>query len=197
MGNIVDAHPLTPSRFADLERLFAAKGCSFARSCWCMDYRVVGRPKAPAGVAPADYRRAMLRELADNRPAPGLIGYNSANEPVGWVAVGPRDAFVRLARSPVMGPVDDLPVWSIVCFVVPSDLRGSGIARALINHAIAYARKYAAVAIEAYPIDKKGRRAQPQWLWHGTRSMFDAAGFEEVARRKPERPIMRLDLRWR
>jgi hypothetical protein len=31
-------------------------------------------------------------------------------------------------------------------------------------------------------------------LWFGTASMFTAAGFEEVARRKPDRPVMRLEL---
>jgi len=48
-----------------------------------------------------------------------------------------------------MRQVDEQPVWSIVCFVVP----------------------------------------------FGTRSMFDGAGFSEVARNRPTRPIVRLKLR--
>ena len=92
-----------------------------------------------------------------------------------------------------MNPVDDRPVWSIVCFVVPSPLRGLGIAKTLLQHAIDYARANGASAVEAYPVDKP-QHSQPQWLWHGAKAMFDRAGFVELARRKPERPLMRLGL---
>lgn len=92
-----------------------------------------------------------------------------------------------------MGPVDDLPVWSIVCFVVPSPRRGRGVASALLRHAVDHARRSGACAVEGYPVGKPGR-SQDQWLWHGAKSTFDRAGFREVARRKPERPVLRLDL---
>jgi len=32
-------------------------------------------------------------------------------------------------------------------------------------------------------------------MWFGAKSMFDRAGFVEVARRKPTRPVMRKRLR--
>ena len=35
--------PLTPDRWADLEAIFNAKGCSIARGCWCMYYRLSGK----------------------------------------------------------------------------------------------------------------------------------------------------------
>jgi ribosomal protein S18 acetylase RimI-like enzyme len=84
-----------------------------------------------------------------------------------------------------------LPVWSIVCFVVPSEHRGQGVARALLDGAIAYARKRGATLLEAYPVDRK-RRSSDDAMWFGAKSMYDHAGFEEVARRKPERPIVRI-----
>jgi ribosomal protein S18 acetylase RimI-like enzyme len=34
-------------------------------------------------------------------------------------------------------------------------------------------------------------------MWFGAQSMYDRAGFEEVARRKPARPVVRLKLRRR
>jgi GNAT superfamily N-acetyltransferase len=187
------ARPLTPDRWTDIETLFQAKGCSFARGCWCMVYREVGTPVPPAGLSLAAFRKAALRDLAAGDPPPGLIGYDAADRPVGWVTVGPRPSFAKLQRSPVMKPVDAEPVWSIVCFVVPSPYRGQGVARALLDHAIRHARDQGASIVEAYPIDKPGR-SQDQWLWHGVHSMFDRAGFQEVARRKPARPVMRLHL---
>jgi GNAT superfamily N-acetyltransferase len=77
-----------------------------------------------------------------------------------------------------------------VCFVVPSPYRGQGVARALLRGAIAHAAAHGAVALEAYPIDKPGR-GHDNFMWNGVRSMFAREGFVEVARRRPERPVMR------
>jgi GNAT superfamily N-acetyltransferase len=99
-----------------------------------------------------------------------------------------------LQRSPVMKAVDDMPVWSIICFVVPAEHRGQGVARALLDASIAWARKRGVRLLEAYPVDRSDR-ASDDAMWFGAKSMFDDAGFHEVARRKPRRPVVRLALR--
>jgi GNAT superfamily N-acetyltransferase len=188
----ITVEPLGPERWGDLEAIFMARGCSIARGCWCMYYRRSGKTALPAGVTPAEASKAALKALAGADPPPGLIGYRG-KVPVGWISLGPRSDYAKLARSPVMKPVDDKPVWSIVCFVVPSEHRHQGVAKALLQGAIAYAKRRGATLLEAYPVDKPGR-VDDQWLWFGTKAMFDQAGFEEVARRKPERPVVRLRL---
>jgi ribosomal protein S18 acetylase RimI-like enzyme len=186
----LDVHPLTPARWPDLEAIFNAKGCSIARQCWCMYYRRSGgRGPMPEGTTIAQFNRSQLREVVDAGRPPGLIGYVDGH-PVGWVSLGPREDYGRLARSPVMKPVDEQPVWSIVCFVVPSAWRKQGVARALLDGAIAYAREQGARLVEAYPVDLSVR-GEAESLWFGAKTMYDAAGFEEVARRKSERPIVR------
>ena len=185
--------PVTPDRWPDLEAIFAARGCSVARSCWCMAYRRSGaREPSPPGMSRAKANRADLKGLVDAGKSPGVIAYDG-ELPVGWVSLAPRGEFARLRRSPVMKPVDDAPVWSIVCFVVPSAHRGKGVARALLRGAIAYARKQRARLVEAYPVDKP-RRSSDDAMWFGAKSMYDRAGFKEVARRKPARPVVRLKL---
>lgn len=176
--------PLTPERWCDVEAVFGARGCSVARQCWCMYYRRSG------GLGQPDANRTALRALVASDEPPGLIGY-LGDQPVGWVSLGPREDFAKLARSPVMKPVDGQPVWSIVCFVVPSAYRGQGVARALLEGAIGYARRRGAKLLEAYPVDTQAR-ADAGSLWFGTKAMYDAAGFEEVARRKADRPVVRL-----
>lgn len=185
--------PLTPDRWADLEAIFNARGCSVARGCWCMAYRQSGSPEPlPPGVSRAQRNRAGLRALVDAGTSPGLIAYRGG-VPVGWISIGPREEYAKLKRSPVMKAVDEQPVWSIVCFVVPAEHRGRGVARALLEGAVAYAKKNGATLIEAYPVDKPGRSKDSD-MWFGTKSMFDRAGFREVARRKPHRPVVRLEL---
>jgi len=185
--------PLTPARWRDLEAVFGARGCSVARSCWCMAYRRTGSWSPPAGVRRGAANRAELKALVDAGRPPGLIGYRG-RIPIGWVSLAPREEFLKLRRSPVMKPVDDKPVWSIICFVVPSEHRGRGVARALLRGAIAYARSHGATLVEAYPVDKPGRSSDVA-VWVGAKSMYDRAGFKEVARRKPARPVVRLKVR--
>jgi ribosomal protein S18 acetylase RimI-like enzyme len=100
---------------------------------------------------------------------------------------------LKLARSPVLKPVDDRPVWSLVCFVVAGSCRRRGVAEALLGGAVAYAAEQGAEILEAYPVDKPGP-GRDDSLWFGSKSMYDRAGFIEVARRRPERPIVRLEL---
>jgi GNAT superfamily N-acetyltransferase len=186
--------PATPQRWPDLEAIFNARGCSVARNCWCMYYRRTGAlPKLSAGTSRSAVNRAALRDLVHSGTPPGLIAYRG-DRPVGWISLGPREAFARLQRSPVMKPVDDQPVWSVICFVVPGEQRGQGVAHALLRGAIAYAREQGATLLEAYPMDRAAR-SKDETMWFGALSMYARAGFEEVARRKPARPVVRLQLR--
>jgi ribosomal protein S18 acetylase RimI-like enzyme len=185
--------PLTAARVADLATLFDQGGDP--RWCWCTYYRVRGRSWSNS--TPAD-NRALIGELADRALAPGLVGYGDDGV-LGWVSLGPREDYERLAYSKVLAPIDDRPVWSIVCFVVGRQSRGQGIAGALLDAAIDHARASGATTLEAYPTDTDGDRVPSANLFKGTLSMFLRAGFTVVARRQANatsapRPIVRLEL---
>ena len=93
-----------------------------------------------------------------------------------------------------MKPVDERSVWSIVCFVVDPAARHRGVAEAMLNGAVRWARKRGVTLLEAYPCDKRKKSADDS-MWFGAKPMFDRTGFVEVARRKPTRPVMRKRLR--
>jgi GNAT superfamily N-acetyltransferase len=134
-----------------------------------------------------------MKSLVDAGGVPGLIAYED-DRPVGWISLGPREDCEKLARSPVMKPVDDRPVWSIVCFFVDQKARGRGVSEALLRAAVDHARSRGATLLEGYPVDKPGR-SQSDFLWFGAKRIFDRAGFREVARRTPTRPVMRKRIR--
>ena len=141
--------------------------------------------------------RAALRVLAGAEPVPGLLAYDG-DEPVGWVGLGPRSGFERLVRSRFLAPVDDLPAWSIVCFFVARRRRGQGVARALLEGAVAYTREHGAPAVEGYARDPGDRRLSTDAAYTGTVSLFRAAGFREAAVAQPPgggppRVTMRLE----
>jgi GNAT superfamily N-acetyltransferase len=188
---MIAVRPATVDRWADVEAVFNGRGCSVARRCWCMFYRTESRSGFGL-LKHADRNRRALKALAKKDPPPGLVAYRGETA-VGWISLGPREDYRKLARSPVMKPVDAARVWSIICFVVPSEHRRQGVAKALLDGAIRYARKRRVKILEAYPVDKRGACADES-LWFGPMSIYAAAGFHEVARRKPTRPVVRLEL---
>ena len=183
--------PLTPARWPDLVELFGPSGACWG--CWCMFFRQTGREFAASHGAPN--RRRFQRLVRSGAPT-GLIAY-AGREAVGWCSVAPRADYSRLARSRELAPVDDRPVWSVVCFFVPRRQRRLGATRRLLEAAVSHATRHGATAVEGYPVDAKGKRISDLSAYHGLASTFRAAGFREVARRSPTRPIMRRDIRAR
>ncbi len=190
--------PLTPERLPDLADLFEEGGDP--KWCWCAYFRVRGVEFS--GAAKVRHRAVLETAVEDGVAlgrAPGLVAYD-ADGAVGWISIGPREDYERLAHSKVLAPVDDRPVWSIVCFVVARRARGHGLARALLDAGIGYARELGATTLEAYPVEiPAGGRIASGDVFRGTLAMFERAGFEVVARRQwnattPVRPIVRLDL---
>lgn len=190
----LEIQPLTTERFADLAQLFNEGGDP--KWCWCQYFRKQGLDWTNSTTAG---NRSALESLA-TRPdlAPGLVGYRDGRV-VGWVSLAPREDYGRLEKAQVLARVDATPVWSIVCFVVSKTARGQGVAAAMLQGAIAYAREHGAIMLEAYPVAATRGRISPANAFHGVQSMYERAGFSVVATRQwnktsPVRPIMRLAL---
>ena len=183
----LEIHPLTPRRWSDLVKLFGPRGA--CAGCWCMWWRL---SRADFVAGKGDGNRRGLERYVRAGKVPGLVAYEGG-EPVGWVAVEPREAYSRLERSRTLAPVDAAPVWSITCFFVARRHRRKGVTRALIEAAVRHATASGARIVEAYPVDLEKRTADA-FLYHGAASTFRALGFEEAARRSPTRPILRRSL---
>ena len=186
--------PLTEDRFEDLAELFATGD---PRWCWCMYFRARGQSWSNA--SPRDNRASLRRLAGGDGEAPGLVAYRDGTA-VGWVSLGPREDYERLASSTLLRPVDDRPVWSIVCFVVGRHHRRRGVAHALLAAAIDHARARGATTLEAYPLHESRGSVTSNNAYVGTQGMFENAGFAVVELRQwnaqaAPRPIMRLDLR--
>jgi GNAT superfamily N-acetyltransferase len=186
--------PLTPERWADLEKVFGG-GRGDCGRCWCMYWRL---PRRDFEASLGDKARQLFRARVEAGPPPGLVAYRDG-DPVGWVQVGPRadvprwNGARRLTAPMHDAPADDPCVWGISCFVTRSGCRRQGIATALLAGATRWARENGARLLDACPVDTCSNRP-PTALYHGIASTFREAGFREVARRRPDRPLMRLAL---
>ena len=136
--------------------------------------------------------RAAFRRRVRAGPPPGVLAYVNG-EPVGWCAVAPRSEYDYLARSRVLRPLDDRPVWSVSCLFVAGPYRGRGLSVKLLRAAVEMAGKAGAEIVEGYPVIPYAARMPAAFAWTGTLAAFREAGFQEVARGSPKRPIMRIE----
>lgn len=180
-------HPLTSARFADFERLFGPRGAT--GGCWCMFWKLRGKAFSENTGEPA---RQMQKSVVDLGTVPGLLAY-ADGQVVGWIAVEPRSAYPRLAHSRVLQPVDNQEVWSVPCFFVDRKFRGRGVTVRLLKAAVGYVCSKGGRIVEGYPVEVRGKTSDV-FVYTGTASAFQKAGFEEVARNSPTRPIFRYKI---
>jgi GNAT superfamily N-acetyltransferase len=158
-----DIRPLTPELWPALDALFAAGGDP--KWCYCQFWR---KPGSNWTNTTAAQNRADLRALVD-----GVA--------VGWVGLGPREDFPRLARSRTLPQLPGEAVWVVNCFVVARARRRSGVAGRLLEAAVDYAKAHGAKIVEGYPVNLEGSRIPSASVYTGTATMFERAGFDVAA----------------
>ena len=180
--------PLTKANWDDFVKLFGVKGA--CGGCWCMNWRLSA---ADYNRLKGDGNKKAMREVV-KKSLPGIIAYEK-KESVGWCAIAPRSAYIRLERSKVLKPVDDKEVWSVTCFFIKKEFRRKGLSSQLLRAAVDFALSEGALIVEGYPVDTnplQSEKLPDVFAWTGLPNTFLKAGFKEVARRSATRPIMRF-----
>jgi GNAT superfamily N-acetyltransferase len=185
---LLECHPLTPERWADFEQLFGERGA--CGGCWCMYWLL---PHSEFQSRKGAGNRQAMKALVDAGKSPGLIGYLDS-EPVGWVALAPREEYIRLASSRILKPIDAVPVWSVTCLFVDKEHRKKGVSVALLRAAVEHVRERGGRVVEGYPVEPVKDTVPAAFAWTGLASAFLAAGFTEAARGSATRPIMRFEI---
>jgi GNAT superfamily N-acetyltransferase len=194
----VSVRPATAERWADLVTVFGRRGADPTWD-WCQLLVRSGPPTSVPSGGPPDNRAALRAQVTTARVPVGLIAYVDAH-PVGWTRVGPRADFpgVRGNRALArVAPEDGPGTWWVACFAVDRRHRRAGVGAALLGAAVAFAREHAATALQGHPVDVarlQGDAVAGSALYTGTLAMFVSAGFVEVGRTRPTRPVMALSL---
>lgn len=186
---------VAPAASFEHVRLIVGPKSADATGCWCLTYRNRRTEGHPPGPLTKPDRMAALcrRDLA-----PGVLAYDG-DEPVGWAAVAPRQhtTFAYNEKFPRLDPERD-DIWSLWCLKVRPGRRGAGLAGILLGGAVDFARRHGAAVVEAYPLDNQGARVALGAAYAGTRTLFERAGFRQVADTTSvldgfPRIVMRLD----
>ncbi len=182
----IEFHALTSDRWSDLEALFGERGA--CGGCWCMWWRL---KRSEYEKQKGEGNRKAMKAIVDSGQVPGILAY-AEGMPIAWCSVAPRDSFSVLSRSRILKPIDETPVWSIVCLFVDKRFRNQGLSVKLLRGAVEYVRKQGGKVVEGYPAEPKKNRMPEVFAATGLASGFRQAGFVECARRSETRPIMRF-----
>ena len=134
-----------------------------------------------------------FKKIVESGQIPGIIAYLE-EKPIGWCSVSLREVYSRLERSRILKPIDNNPVWSVVCFYIKKEFRRKGISVMLLKAAIDYVKKKGGDILEGYPTEPKKSSSPDPFVYTGLASAFKKVGFVEVARRSKTRPIMRFTI---
>lgn len=180
--------PLRRNDWSRVEALFGARGA--CGGCWCMYWR---RPRG--GVlwqrSKGAINQRAFRALVGSGKVNGLLAC-AGRETIGWCSLGPRSDFPKIENSPSLRLPAPPRTWVVSCFFVRREWRGQGIAAALLDAAVAMARRKKAATLDGYPVLTSGAKTLPHaWAWTGVPVMFENAGFSRVARTDHSRPVYR------
>jgi GNAT superfamily N-acetyltransferase len=182
--------PLTAARVDDVKTI--TRG-TWGSTCWDLFPRYTGTQQREMGIVnqgpgtAEKKRREALAKLARRRTnTPMLVAYEG-KEPVGFVSLGPRYDYSRIANSKATPPVDEVAVWVIPCITVRRGYRGKGVAVAMLRAAVDYAGKHGAPAVEAYP-RTASKRMHDDYAFIGSEVMFRKAGYRRIRGVMPKLP---------
>jgi GNAT superfamily N-acetyltransferase len=180
---------LTPARGQDFLRFFDhERGAAFADNpewakCYCHYYEVPAAISWPTLDGHAN-RAAMDARIASGE-MDGFLAY-AGDEVVGWVNAQPyhklQHACARLRIAAPTLPVPPHEAAAIVCFVTAPDWRRRGVARALLNGALANFAARGISVVDAFPWNVGAKDTAATDHYHGSPALFAAAGFIEIAR---------------
>jgi len=185
----MELKPLTLETWEEFAELFGDRGA--CGGCWCQWWRI---SRSDFNRFKGEGNRRRMRQLVERGEIPGLLGFLDQRV-VAWCAVAPRNQFPQLDRSRILARVDGQPVWSLACFFIARPFRRRGLSADVIDGACRFAREHGATILEGYPLEPQKSALADAFAWTGLASAFRRAGFIEVARRSPTRPVMRRELK--
>src|SRR5262245_45432740 len=138
----IQCYPLTSARWKDFEILCGERGA--CGGCGCMWFRLPRSDfREQRGSGQQESHEAACRIQA-RRPACWLT--RTAGRARGAL-LAPRETYRAFANSRILKPVDDQPVWSVVCFFAKPYRRG-GLTAGLLNEDAKHARNQGARGLQ-------------------------------------------------
>ncbi len=187
----ITVKPLSSDRLQDYLHYFDHIGFTdnpHWASCYCVFYRFDQRIGDWAQRT-ADQNRATISDLISRDQHHGYLAYLD-DQLVGWCHAAPRTELLVLQLDEDLKVDDADQVGSIVCFNIAPNLRGQGIATALLDAACAGFKQLGLKYAEGYPRTDTDAVTSN---YKGPLKMYLNAGFTQF-RELERRAIVRKEL---
>ena len=163
---------LGPDTWADFEAL-AGRHNGVWGGCWCMWFHA---EKAEKGSG-AEGNRVLKKQLVESDRAHAALVFDGA-EAVAWCQYGPPAELPSIYhRKEYDATVDRLPDYRLTCLFVDRRYRRKGVASVAVRGALELIARAGGGVVEAYPRDTPGKKMSASFLYNGTRSMYEDAGW--------------------
>jgi GNAT superfamily N-acetyltransferase len=175
--------PGTWDAFADLaERHNGVWG-----GCWCTWFHTMHAEKGHT----AEGNRALKERLVSEGRAHAALVFDG-DKAVAWCEYGTPEELPNIYhRKEYEASLDRLPDYRITCFFVDKRYRRKGMAGVALDGALQLIAQAGGGVVEAYPQDTEGQKVSASFLYNGTRSLFEQAGFSYVRRKGKKHSVMR------
>lgn len=167
--------PLTPETwdaFADLaERHNGVWG-----GCWCTFFHTFEAEKTHT----VEGNRALKEQLVREDKAHAALVFDG-EVAVGWCEYGPPAELPNINhRKEYEALLVDPPDYRVTCFFVDKRYRRQGVSAIALRGALELIAEAGGGLVETYPQDTAGKKITASFLYNGTRSLFEQAGFTYV-----------------
>ncbi len=170
--------PLTPETwdaFADL----AQRHNGVWGGCWCTWFHreTHSAPETNAVPKPPTYSRDYKRERVETGRAHASLMFDGETA-VGWAEYGNPEELPGIYHlKEYLEGLDVLPDYRITCFFIDTRYRRQGVSAVALSGALDLIALAGGGVVEAYPRDTGGKQMTASFLYNGTRSLFEQAGF--------------------
>lgn len=149
------------------------------KGCYCVWHHWTEKHEYERSLLPEDERPFAKRAFAEELIRDGLLNGFAAfhgEQMIGFCNADDKAHYFRLNEEKAPNDRSNDRVFSVVCFTVAPEMRGKGVATALLGHACRYAEKNGYDFIEGYPPHGDFTVSD----CGGPASMYEKQGFEIV-----------------
>jgi hypothetical protein len=175
--------PLGPATWADFAAL-AERHNGVWGGCWCTWFhaqagtggRIIGPSGAERGQT-AESNRAIKEWLVREGRAHAALVFDG-DVAVAWCEYGAPEELPNIyhLKEYEVG-LGKLPDYRLTCLFVDRKYRRAGVAAVAVRGALQLIAQAGGGVVEAYPQDTDGKKVSASFLYNGTRSLFEQAGF--------------------
>ncbi len=164
--------PDTWDAFAALAAL-AARHNGVWGGCWCTWFHPTSAEKGQS----AEGNRALKERLVREGKAHAALLFDG-DVAIAWCQYGtPEELPSIYHRKDYEAGSNRLPDYRITCFFVDRRYRRKGVAALALRGALDLIARAGGGVVEAYPQDTGDKKVSASFLYNGTRTLFEDAGF--------------------